>query len=94
MLHKEIAARTSRSSTATLPDSDIDPGPLGLREVIVRSRRMGLRERTRFFTTWVQGMRRREDSLHLRPISSPTDRITLVGDHTTEGEHGANRWPR
>ncbi len=96
MVSKDLAARTARDST-TFPASDIDPGPLGLREVIVRSRRMGLRERTRFFSTWVQGMRRREDSLHLRPIASPTDRVTLVGDHTTEGDRemlmfGANSY--
>lgn len=96
MVSKDLAARTSRSST-TFQDSDKDPGPLGLRELVVRSRRMNLRDRTRLFTTWVRGMRRREDSLHLRPIASPTDRVTLVGDHTSVGDRpmlmfGANSY--
>lgn len=96
MPSKNVAVRTGRSSP-TLDDPEIDPGPLGLREVVVRSRKMGLRERTRFFTTWVRGMRQREDSLHLRPIASPTDRVTLVGDHTREGDRemlmfGANSY--
>ena len=96
MIPKDIAARTSRIATE-LQDPGDDPGPLGLREVVVRSRRMGLRERTQFFARWVRGMREREDSLHLRPIASPTDRVTLVGDHTTEGDRemlmfGANSY--
>jgi glycine C-acetyltransferase len=97
MPSKEPVVGTSHPASPSAPSVDTDPGPLGLREVIVRSRRMGLRERTRFFTTWVRGMRRREDSLHLRPIGSPTDRVTLVGDHTTEGDRemlmfGANSY--
>jgi glycine C-acetyltransferase len=65
--------------------------------MLLQSRRMGFHDRMRFFARWVRGMRRRGDSLHLRPIASPTDRVTLVGDHTSEGDRpmlmfGANSY--
>ena len=86
MSFNERAARTSRPSAASPPaaDSTDDTGSLGLRDMLLQARRMTLHERTRFFTKWVHGMRSRGDSLHLRPIDSPTDRVTLVGEHTSE----------
>jgi len=86
MSFNERAARTSRPSAVSppAPDSTDDAGSLGLRDMLLQARRMNLHERTRFFTEWVHGMRSRGDSLHLRPIDSPTDRVTLVGEHTSE----------
>lgn len=93
------AARTSRPPAVAPPPSGAEDelGRLGLRDLMLQSRRMKLHERTQFFSAWVRGMRRRGDSLHLRPIASPTDRVTLVGDHTTEGDRpmlmfGANSY--
>jgi glycine C-acetyltransferase len=65
--------------------------------MLLQSRRMRFHDRMQFFAKWVHGMRRRGDSLHLRPIASPTDRVTLVGDHTEEGDRpmlmfGANSY--
>ncbi len=96
MLKKDLVARTSRGSS-TLHDATDEPGPMGLRDVLMQSRRMTFHERTDFFTRWVRGMRRRGDSLHLRPIASPTDRVTLVGDHHTDEDRpmlmfGANSY--
>jgi len=77
MVHNEQVTGAGHAPTTATDDT----ASLGLRDMLLQARRMNLNDRTRFFTKWVRGMRERGDSLHLRPIDSPTDRVTSVGDH-------------
>ncbi len=52
--------------------------------MLKRAHRMRLTERARFFSTWIRQLHQRGGSLHLRPIGSVTDRVTLVGNHNTD----------
>lgn len=82
MRANDLAARTGRDLEGDRLAAN-DLGKLDLRDLLVRGRRMRLHERTRFFSDWIRMKRRQGETLHLRPVSSPTDRITRVADHNT-----------
>ncbi len=77
-----LAARSGRDLKGDrLAEHDL--GKLDLRDLLVRGRSMSLHERAGFFSDWIRMKRRQGDTLHLRPVFSPTDRVTLVADHNT-----------
>ncbi|MEM6286938.1 MAG: aminotransferase class I/II-fold pyridoxal phosphate-dependent enzyme [Bacteroidota bacterium] len=66
----------NRSSAAgiDLPD-DID-----LRSILLQSRRLGVRERTQLYSTWIRRVQARGESMYHRVITSPVDRAVTVYD--------------
>ncbi|MDX1530969.1 MAG: 8-amino-7-oxononanoate synthase, partial [Rhodothermales bacterium] len=79
---RSLDARSNEALEGT-EVAQTDLGQLDLRDLLVRSRRLGLQERARFFSDWIRTKRRRGDTLHLRPVHSATDRVTRVGDFRT-----------
>lgn len=55
---------------------------LNLRDILVQGRKLGFMERTQFFSDWLTNLKSHNlDGLHLRIVTSPTDRKVRVRDH-------------
>ncbi|MDT7858231.1 aminotransferase class I/II-fold pyridoxal phosphate-dependent enzyme [Rubrivirga sp. S365] len=59
------------------------PDDMDLRSILLRSRRLGVRDRTRAYSQWIQGVQGRGESLYHRVVSSAVDREVTVRDDRT-----------
>ena len=66
------------------PQSDLDlADDIDLRSILLRSRRLGIRARTQTYSTWIQGVQARGESMYHRVVNSPVDRAVMVLDTQT-----------
>ena len=66
------------------PQSDLSlADDIDLRSILLRSRRLGIRARTQAYSTWIQNVQSRGESMYHRVVTSPVDRSVTVLDTQT-----------
>ena len=82
MLATRVPATPPPRDMAVRPTTaDIDlPDDIDLRSILLQSRRLGVRERTRMYSSWIRRVQDRGESMYHRVITSPVDRAVTVWD--------------
>ncbi len=62
------------------------PDDIDLRSILLQSRRLGVRERTRVYSDWIRRVQARGESLYHRVVTSELDRTVTVRDERTGEE--------
>lgn len=66
------------------PQSDLDlADDIDLRSILLKSRRLGIRSRAKTYSTWIQSVQARGESMYHRVVNSPVDRAVMVLDTQT-----------